>query len=212
MTTFLTKVAQISRDFWGYFGKHHYFSKNCSSHFWVTLGKLWLLFSLSSGHTDGTTIKKMSYVRASSVEQNVDSRFLIQPNFILKTASDKALLQVQGKSQLVGPLNSPNTCRCLLLFKYLNSEYKSLSRRRWWHAHQSAARPLPAHCCSHRWQTKKIFSFILILSFVFIYEFKIMFLSTLFNLFIYDLNAITEPLPYMIIGHARTHWNASGSI
>ena len=114
MTIFLTKVAKITGDSLGYFRKCLFKSKLQS------MGQIFDTIRLSSGHTDRTTIKKMSYIRASSVEQNVDSRFLIQPNFILKTASDKALLQVQGKSQLVGPLNSPNTCRCLLLFKYFN--------------------------------------------------------------------------------------------
>ena len=51
MTIFVAKVAQISGDFLGYFGKHHYFSRNSSSHFVGKFGKTLAYFSLSSGHT-----------------------------------------------------------------------------------------------------------------------------------------------------------------
>ena len=52
VTKFLTIVAKIFIDLLGYFESYHFLTKITLDIFWVTLGKIWLLFILASGHTD----------------------------------------------------------------------------------------------------------------------------------------------------------------
>ena len=51
MEQFLTKLAQIFGNFLGYFEKCHFKVKTIVSKFSATLGEIWLLSILTSGHT-----------------------------------------------------------------------------------------------------------------------------------------------------------------
>ena len=50
-TDFLTKVAQILWQLQELFEKHHFKAKTNVATFWGILGKMWLLFTPTSGHT-----------------------------------------------------------------------------------------------------------------------------------------------------------------
>ena len=77
MTNFLTKVAQMSGDFLGFFGKHHYLSKNCSSHFlgnFVKTLTAFLVYHLVTQLAGRPTSKTIVCI-LNDVEINISSKF-----------------------------------------------------------------------------------------------------------------------------------------